>query len=141
MIDFGSARFRERLQDELARHEGFALETRWFDGSIALEADSTTCWLKVYRGRIIEALHSVPPFGFTFKLRGSSEAWHELVTGERRFADLITPGRRRFENDPTLATADGAAPARIVIEGNLLEATRLHEALHHLAECVALSAK
>lgn len=141
MIDFGSARFRERLHDRLAHHEGFALETRWFDGSILIEADAATCWLKVYRGRVIEALGSVPPFGFTFKLRGSREAWQELVTGERRFADLITPGRRRFENDPSLATADGAAPARIAIEGNLLEATRLHEALHHLAECVAQSAK
>jgi hypothetical protein len=141
MIDFGSAEFRDRLRAELEGHEGFAVETRWFDGSIALETDAATCWLKVYRGRIIEALDAVPPFGFTFKLRGSSEAWQELVSGKRRFADLITPGRRRFENDPSLSRADGSAPPRIAIEGNVLEATRLHEALYHLAECVARSAK
>jgi hypothetical protein len=141
MIDFGSAEFRDRLQAELKRHEGFAAETRWFDGSIALEADAATCWLKVYRGRIIEALGAVPPFGFTFKLRGSHEAWQELVAGKRRFADLITPGQRRFENDPSLSSADGTAPPRIAIEGNVLEATRLHEALYHLAECVGRSAK
>lgn len=141
MIDFGSAQFRDKLQDALAHHEGFALETRWFDGSIVLEADEARCWLKVYRGRIIETLGSVPPFGFTFKLRGSGQAWQELISGERRLADLITPGQRRFANDPSLATADGAAPSRIAIEGNLLEATRIHEALYHLADCVVRSAK
>ena len=78
MIDFASAQFRGKLQDALNRHEGFALETRWFDGSILVEADEAKCWLKVYRGRIIETLGSVPPFGFTFKLRGSRQAWQEL---------------------------------------------------------------
>lgn len=141
MIDFASARFRDQLQKGLSRHEGFALETRWFDGSILLEADESRCWLKVYRGRIVEVLDSVPPFGFTFKLRGSRQAWEELVSGERRFADLIMPGQRRFENDPSLATANGAAPARIAIEGNLLEAMRIYEALFHLADYVAQIAK
>ncbi len=106
MIDFGSTQFRDRLQEALSRHEGFALETRWFDGSIVLEADESKCWLKVYRGRIIETLDSVPPFGSTFRLRGSRQAWEELISGERRFADLIMPGQRRFENDPSLATAE-----------------------------------
>ena len=141
MIDFGSALFRDRLQEALSRHEGFTVETRWFDGSILLEVDESRCWLKVYRGRIVEALDSTPPFGFTFKLRGSRRAWEELVSGERRFADLIMPGQRRFENDPSLASADGAAPARIAIEGNMLEATRIYEALFHLADCVSQIAK
>jgi hypothetical protein len=141
MMDFRNAIFRDRLREALTGHEGFALETRWFDGAILLEDGDARCWLKVYRGRVIEALESVPPFGFTFKLRGSREAWEELVSGERRFADLLTPGRRRFENDPSLASADGSAPPRIAIEGNLLEANRIHEALFHLAECVARTAK
>jgi hypothetical protein len=141
MIDFGNAQFRDRLRDALSCHEEFALETRWFDGSIVIEADEARCWLKVYRGRIIETLDSVPPFGFTFKLRGSRQAWEDLVSGERRLTDLLMPGRRRFENDPSLASADASAPPQIAIEGNLLEATRIHEALYHLAECVARSAK
>lgn len=141
MLDFGSEAFRDRLREALTEHEAFALETRWFDGSIVLEADEARCWLKVYRGKIIEALGSVPPFGFTFKLRGSRQAWEELVSGQRRFADLITPGQRRFESDESLSTANAGAPPRIAIEGNLLEATRIHEALYHLADCVARSAK
>ena len=36
MIDFGNAQFRDRLRDALSCHEGFALETRWFDGSISM---------------------------------------------------------------------------------------------------------
>src|ERR1051325_8669573 len=87
MIDFGSAQFRDRLRAQLDRHEGFAAETRWFDGSIALEDDAATCWLRVSGGRIIEALGPAPPFGFTFKLRGSRQAWEELVSGKRRLAD------------------------------------------------------
>jgi hypothetical protein len=141
MVDFGSVQFRERLADALTHHEGFALETRWFDGSILLEVGEAKCWLKVYRGRIIETLGSAPAFGYTFTLRGSRQAWEELISGERRLADLITPGQRRFADDPSLATADGAAPSRIAIEGNLLEATRIYEALYHLAECVARSAR
>jgi hypothetical protein len=141
MIDFADARFRDRLRDRLNGHEGFSVETRWFDGSIALEAEGATCWLKVYRGRVLEALDVVPPFGFTFKLRGSRQAWKELVSGERRFADLITAGQRRFEHDPSLSSADRSAPPRIAIEGNAIEATRLYEALYHLAECLVQSAK
>lgn len=141
MIDFASSQFRDRLRDALGQHEGFALETRWFDGSIVIEADESRCWLKVYRGRIIDTLDSVPPFGFTFKLRGSQRAWQDLISGARRLTDLLMPGRRNFENDPSLASADGSAPARIAVEGNLFEATRIHEALYHLAECVARSAK
>ncbi|MBI2962941.1 MAG: hypothetical protein HYY35_04240 [Deltaproteobacteria bacterium] len=141
MIDFGDARFRDRLQEALSAHQGFAQETRWFDGSILLEADESRCWLKVYRGRIIETLDAVPPFGSTFRLRGSRQAWQELACGERRFADLIMPGQRRFANDPSLAGADAAAPARIAIEGNLLEAMRVYEALFHLADCVVQIAK
>ena len=30
MMDFKNALFRDRLREALTRHEGFALETRWF---------------------------------------------------------------------------------------------------------------
>jgi hypothetical protein len=141
MMDFADAGFRDRLSETLNRHEGFALETRWFDGSVVLEAGESKCWLKIYRGRIIETLDSIPPFGFTFRLRGTRDAWEDLVSGRSRFADLIMPGKRNFEGDPSLASASASAPPRIAIEGNLLEATRIYEALFHLADCLCRIAK
>lgn len=141
MLDVADPRFRERLASTLNEHEGFGLETRWFDGSILLEIDDRQCWLKVYRGRVLDALDHTPPFGFTFKLCGAAADWQSLVDGRRLFADLITPGRRDFKGDPSLATADAAASPAIRIEGNRLEASRLHEALFHLAESVARVAR
>lgn len=140
MGDIASGSFRERLVHALNEHEGFRTETRWFDGSILLDLDGARLWMKVYRGRVLEALDEVPPFGFTFVLAGARESWEALVSGRRLFADLITPGRRDFRGDPALSKADGSAPAAIRIEGNLFEAGRLHEALFHLADCVRASA-
>lgn len=140
MNDIASPSFRKRLVEALDANEGFRAETRWFDGSILLEIGSARCWLKVYCGRVIEALDFIPPLGFTFKIAGSTDAWESLVHGRRVFADLITPGRRDFRGDPALATADGSAAPDIRIEGNTMEASRILEALFHLAECVATSA-
>ena len=140
MSEFASPSFRERLAAAANAHAGFVEEARWFDGSILLDFGGARCWMKIYRGRVIEALDEVPPFGFTFALIGSPEAWEALVSGRRLFADLITPGRRDFRGDPSLSTADRSAPAAIRIEGNAIEASRLHEALFHLADSIRASA-
>jgi len=141
MNALGSAGFRERLCKSLQENEGFALETRWFDGSILIESGDAQCWLKVYRGRVIEALDHTPPLGYTFKIQGAPQAWDDLVSGRRLFADLSMPGQRDFRNDPKLERANAAAPPALRIEGNLMEAARIREALFHLADCIAASAR
>lgn len=141
MNALGSPGFRERLCKALDENQEFARETRWFDGSILLESGDAQCWLKVYRGRVIESFDHVPPLGYTFKIAGAPERWADLVEGRRLFADLSMPGWRDFRGDPKLERANAAAPAALRIEGNLMEAARIREALYHLADCVAASAR
>lgn len=133
MPDFSDERFVNRLVDRLNADERFALATRWFDGSILLQADATQLWLKIYNGRVIDHLEFTPPIGYTFKIGGDSRYWEQLVTRERHYADLVTPGRRHFADDPQLTTL-GQMTSDLVVEGNTLEAYRLTEAQYLLAE-------
>lgn len=123
----------EALVAALNSNEEFERQTRWFDGSVLLESPNGQCWLKIYRGKIIDHMPFPPPFGFTFKLSGPDETWADLASGHRLFADLVTPGRRHFEDDPELATL-GLMTSDLQLEGNLMEANRLTEALYLLAE-------
>ena len=65
---FADPEFQQSLRDALNADEEFALESRWFDGSIVLESGADRCWLKIYRGQIIDHLEFIPPFGYSFKL-------------------------------------------------------------------------
>ncbi|GII96849.1 hypothetical protein [Sinosporangium siamense] len=132
---FDNPGFVEALTKQLGANARFERETRWFDGSILLESGSSRLWLKVYRGKVIDHLPFQPPIGFTFKLGGPAAAWNKLLTGERRYADLVTPGVRHFDDDPAL-TRLGQMTSELGIEGNLMEASRLTEAVHTLVEII-----
>lgn len=133
MLEFGDESLTKRLIDGLNGDERFALATRWFDGSILLQAGASQLWLKIYNGRVIDHLDFTPPIGYTFKIGGEPRCWEQLVTGERHYADLVTPGRRHFEDDPQLTTL-GQMTSDLAVEGNTLEAYRLTEAQYLLAE-------
>jgi len=139
-VQVADAAYQQRLVDALNANEGFGQETRWFDGSILIESDGEQCWLKVYRGRVIDVLDFTPPLGYTFKISAPAARWRQLVEGERTFADLVTPGTRYFADRAALEQANGFAPPAIRIEGNTLEAYRIHEAIFHLGDCIAATA-
>lgn len=141
MIDFGESGFRGRLEQALNAHERFARHTRWFDGSILLECGAARCWIKVYRGRVIETLDHMPPLGYTFKLTGSETAWGYYLNDERKWPDLVTAGTRYFASPDDIAKADPMRPPEIRSEGNVLEAQRLVQAISAIAEAIYNSAK
>lgn len=140
-MNVGDEGFRADLVEALNRSAEFQRETRWFDGSILLEVDGSQCWLKIYRGKALEALDFTPPLGYTFKISGPGDRWDQFISGERRFADLLTPGSRYFASAEDLRNASGFTPPDIRVEGNTMEANRLHEALYHLGDCIAVAAK
>jgi hypothetical protein len=127
----------EALADELNANPEFVKYARWFDGSILLESGDTQCWLKVYRGKVIDHLPFMPPLGYTFKLGGSSWAWNALKSGERHFVDLLTPGKRHFERDDDFSQIGQMNPPELKLEGNLMEAGRVTEVVHLVAETYA----
>lgn len=140
-MQLGDADYQERLVAALNADDGFALESRWFDGSILLEAGAQRLWLKVYRGKVIDQLDFVPPFGYTFKVAGSKAAWEMLAGGERTFTDLATAGSRYAASLEEIEQGGGGVrPPELAIEGNGFEAGRMHLALIRLAAAVRATA-
>lgn len=130
--------FRERFLQALAADPEFEQEARWFDGSILIEAGDQQLWLKIYRGAVIDTLEFTPVFGYTFKLSGSDAAWTMLGTGERTFTDLVSAGSRYAESIEEIeAGGGGYRPPELAIEGNGVEAGRMHIATMHLAHAFA----
>jgi len=133
--------FRERFLEALAADTEFEAEARWFDGSILVEAGAERLWLKIYRGKVIDVLEFVPVFGYTFKIAGSVAAWTMLGSGERTFTDLISAGSRYLETVEEIEAAGGGyRPPELAIEGNGIEAGRMHIATMHLARRFAETA-
>jgi hypothetical protein len=124
--------FQQRFVENLNANPRFNEQARWFDGAVLLEAGTDRLWLKIYKGKVIDCQTAVPPFGYTFKFSGGERSWDLLISGARLWADLTTPGKRHFEDDPSLESA-GDSPPEISTEGNLLEAGRLTEAMYQLA--------
>jgi hypothetical protein len=135
MVDLTDSGLVERFVAKLNEHADFAIATRWFDGSILLQADAAQLWLKIYNGKVIDWMPFAPPIGYTFKIGGPQWAWDQLVSGERHYADLVTPGCRHFADDPELATL-GQMTSDLVVEGNTMEAVRLTEAQYTMAGCL-----
>jgi hypothetical protein len=117
----------------------FARQARWFDGSILLESGEERLWLKLYLGRVIDTMDFIPPISYTFKISGAPEFWEALIDGSRKFADLTTPGRKPFYNDGKLDF--GPFRSDMVVEGNLMEASRITEATFILMEAFVRTAQ
>jgi hypothetical protein len=133
--------FVERFLEALAADPEFEQEARWFDGSILIEVGPEPIWLKVYRGKVIDTLEFTPVFGYTFKLSGAPETWALLGSGERTFTDLVSAGSRYAESIEEIeAGGGGYRPPLLAIEGNGVEAGRIHIATMHLARAFAKAA-
>jgi hypothetical protein len=126
--------FRDRFLEALAADPDFEAEARWFDGSILIGVGDEQLWVKIYRGKAIDTLEFVPVFGYTFKLSGADAAWEMLGNGERTFTDLISAGSRHLGSvEAAEAAGGGYRPPELAIEGNGVEAGRMHIATMHLA--------
>ena len=133
--------FVERFLEALAADPEFEQEARWFDGSILIEVGAEPLWLKVYRGKVIDTLEFTPVFGYTFKLSAAPDTWALLGSGERTFTDLVSAGSRYAESIEEIeAGGGGYRPPLLAIEGNGVEAGRIHIATMHLARAFAKTA-
>lgn len=110
--------FREH-RDAIETDETFRTAMRYFDGAMLFEGDSTTAWLKVYRGDVIEVLDHEPPLGSTFRLSADEAAWRRLFGESERnpFGEQLTTGA-------------------VTISGNTLESTRAMDGINAMIDAI-----
>lgn len=109
------------LVERCNRQAAFQQAAAWADVKIVLAIGDERFWLKLYRGRIIDLMAYLPasnPLGYDVLVSGEVDAWGELL------------------NPKTKSWAQ-LASGKIVIDGNLIEANRMHEALCILLESFA----
>ncbi len=128
---FSDPSFQERLREALNADEEFALESRWFDGSILLESGAERCWLKVYRGQVIDHLEFVPAFGYTFKLTG--------VGGGLADARATASGRSPTSRHRAHATATRSRRSRRAAAGTGPRSWRSRATASRRAACTSRS--
>jgi len=100
----------------LNRNSDFVSSGKFFDGAIQLNMGSERVWIKVFMGQVIHVTQEPPPFGYTFSIKGSLEAWRFALEGPKnRFREAI------FTN-------------RLMVEGNTIEFSRIGKAVHGMIE-------
>lgn len=77
---FCTRRWGQQLAERLSQDERFGAATATWDGSIGLRSGTDEVQLRVYRGRVLEAVGRTPE-GATFTVEAAEHAWTSLLTG------------------------------------------------------------
>ncbi|WP_299269615.1 hypothetical protein [Halorientalis sp.] len=108
----------DQIQEQCNDDDQFNEAAEWSDVNVVLEAGEERFWLKLYGGEIIDTMRYEPmsnPLGYDVVISGSAEAWQQVHDAEMPFWKAYSTGE-------------------ITIDGNLLEANRMHEAIVRMAE-------
>lgn len=111
-----SERWCAAIVDESRRSAEFALAARWFDAAFVVSASTRSIWIKVYAGRVIDAVPGRGVFGYAFELLAPDAAW-----------------RGAFEA-PAAELQRLIAERKVEVRGNVLEFMRLARALDIFVE-------
>lgn len=106
------------IQEECNGDEQFNEAAEWSDVNVVLEAGDERFWLKLYGGEIIDTMRYEPmsnPLGYDVIISGSADTWQQIYDAEMPFWQAYSTGE-------------------ITIDGNLLKANRIHEAIVRMAE-------
>lgn len=82
---FGTVAWGELLAARLSACADFTSAVATWDGSLGLRCGEREMALRIYRGRVLEAVRRTP-HGATFTLDASARTWTELATGPRNDA-------------------------------------------------------
>ncbi len=117
-MTFPSTEWLESLQRRCNEDTQFNRVAEWSDVNLVIEVGEKRYWLKLYGGEIIDTMEYEPmsnALGYDIIVSGTKGAWEPVVAGEDTFWKAYSNGE-------------------IKIEGNLLQANRMHEALVRMAE-------
>lgn len=120
-MDFPSMEWVEGVQERCNEDDHFHEAAEWSDVNLVIEVGEERYWLKLYGGEVIDAMKYEPmsnALGYDIIVSGSREAWRPIVDGEDTFWKAYSNGE-------------------ITIDGDLLEANRMHEAIVRITELMA----
>lgn len=122
-MEIPSQEWIDQIQERCNDDDQFERAAEWSDVNVVLEAGEERYWLKFYGGEIIDTMQYEPmsnPLGYDVILSGTADAWQAVHDGEMVFWKAYSTGE-------------------ITIDGNLIEANRVHEALVRMAEVMGES--
>ncbi len=117
-MDFPSLEWARALQEKSHQSESFRRASLWADVKLVLALGAHRYWFKLYRGRIIDVMEYLPlsnPLGYDILVSGPLETWKNIASGRRLLWQCVLAGE-------------------ILIDGNMLEANRMTEAVCVLAD-------
>lgn len=117
-MEVPSEEWVKEIQERCNGDEQFNRVAEWSDVNLVLEVGDERYWLKLYGGEIIDTMEYEPisnPLGYDIILSGSKDVWQAVNDAEIPFWNAYSTGQ-------------------ITIDGNLLEANRMHDAIVRMAE-------
>ncbi len=112
-MELASMGWVEALQKKCNANPDFNTATMWSDVKIVIAFGDKRYWLKLYKGKIIDLMEYLPmknALGYDIIVSGALDAWKAVHDGKKVFWEQYNFGR-------------------ILIDGNLLECNRMHEAI------------
>jgi hypothetical protein len=82
--------------------EAFAVAARWLDTKIVLRFGADAHWLKIYRGRVIDAMPYDPStnmLGYDVVVDAARETWESVVAGTASFGRASATGQVHEDGD------------------------------------------
>jgi len=119
-MEFPSMEFVKGVQEKLNADSAFHRATKWSDVKVLLCLGENRYWIKLYGGKIIDAMEYLPlsnPLGWDYMISASLETWEDLRKERKALGELVNFGH-------------------IAMDGNLLEANRMHEGNYLILEAV-----
>ena len=117
-MEFPSLEFVKALQAKLNADKAFFTASKWSDVKVVLNFGDKRYWLKLYGGKVIDAMeYAGNPLGFDYMIAGSLDAWKALRNKTKPVGELINYGH-------------------LVIDGNMIQANRMYESSYIILETI-----
>ena len=124
-MEFPSLEFVKSLQERLNAKGEFNKASKWSDVKVLLCLGDKRYYMKLYGGKVIDVREYFPPYsvplGWDFSISGPLETWQDYINGKLTFGHLLQ--------------------GRVIIDGNLLEANRMHDAVQLIVTMIPEVAK
>ncbi len=112
-MEFASMDWMKALQAKCNADADFSKATMWSDVNLVLAFGDRRYWLKLYKGKIIDLMEYLPmtnALGYDVIVSGPLDVWKSVQQKKKVFWEPLDFGH-------------------ITVDGNLLEANRMHEAI------------